>query len=102
MKYAIHIAGVKETFYCNENDSILTGLLKAGSRGIQVGCRGGGCGVCKIQILSGDYVARPMAKCHVSDDDLEQGRVLACQVFPRSDIHLEVLGKLARRFDKAA
>lgn len=102
MKYAIHIAGCDDVFYCNDNDSILTGLMKAGSRGIPVGCRGGGCGVCKVRIHSGDYVTQKMATCHVSDEDRREGYVLACKAFPRSDIELEVVGKLARRFDKAA
>lgn len=102
MKHAIYISGIDDVFYCSEDDSILCGLLKTGSSGIPAGCRGGGCGICKIQILSGEIETRPMSSSHISRDDIAEGTVLACRAYPRSDIRLDVIGKLARRFKKAA
>lgn len=102
MKYPIHIEGIDTVFYCDEKDSILTGLLKSSSKGIQVGCRGGGCGVCKIRIDSGHYVAGTMSVGHVSAEQREQGEALACKVYPRGEIHLSVLGKVRRKIERAA
>lgn len=58
---------------------------------IQIGCKGGGCGVCKSQIVTGSYSAKRMSKAHVSEEDLEQDIVLACRVIPESDLTLVVL-----------
>ncbi|MDE3009354.1 MAG: 2Fe-2S iron-sulfur cluster binding domain-containing protein [Pseudomonadota bacterium] len=67
-----------------------------GRRNIPVGCREGGCGVCKIEILEGRWHARVMSRAHVSEEDEAQGRVLACCVWPDSDLRLRVLGKMVK------
>uniref|UniRef100_Q479G1 Ferredoxin n=1 Tax=Dechloromonas aromatica (strain RCB) TaxID=159087 RepID=Q479G1_DECAR len=85
-----------ETFRCSPNESLLVGMERLGKKGIPVGCRGGGCGVCKVEITSGDYVKRVMSRDYVSVEDEAAGRVLACRVRPSSDITLRVLGKMAK------
>jgi len=85
-----------ESFRCSPNESLLVGMERLGKKGIPVGCRGGGCGVCKVEITSGNYVKRVMSREYVSVDDEAAGRVLACRVKPASDITLKVLGKMAK------
>ena len=85
-----------ETFRCSPNESLLVGMERLGKKGIPVGCRGGGCGVCKIEVTSGSYVKRVMSREYVSVEDEAAGRVLACRVRPTSDITLKVLGKMAK------
>lgn len=85
-----------EAFRCSPNESLLVGMERLGKKGIPVGCRGGGCGVCKVEITSGDYVKRVMSREYVSVEDEAAGRVLACRVKPASDISLRVLGKMAK------
>jgi ferredoxin len=102
MKHLIHIDGCDEVFPCSETDSLLSGMLKACARGVPVGCRGGGCGVCKIRVISGDYETGAMSASHINEQDKANHVVLACRVYPRSDIRIEVTGKLARRFNKVA
>jgi ferredoxin len=85
-----------ETFRCSPNESLLVGMERLGKKGIPVGCRGGGCGVCKIEVTSGSYVKRVMSRDYVSVEDEAAGRVLACRVRPTSDITLKVLGKMAK------
>ena len=58
---------------------------------IQIGCKGGGCGVCKSQIVEGSYTVKRMSKAHISEDELNQGIVLTCRVIPESDLTLVVL-----------
>jgi ferredoxin len=58
---------------------------------IPVGCRGGGCGICRIRILEGDYEAKKMSRKHIPEQDQARGIVLACRVYPRSELAIEVL-----------
>lgn len=60
---------------------------------IKVGCKGGGCGVCKVRIVSGNYDTKVMSKAHISETDAEQGYALACRVLPQTDLTIEVLAK---------
>lgn len=85
-----------ESFRCAQNESLLRGMERLGKKGIPVGCRGGGCGVCKVEIVSGDYTKKVMSRAYVTQEEEAAGQVLACRVFPRSDIQLRVLGKMAK------
>mgnify|MGYP003333706775 FL=1 len=94
--FSITIADTGETYRCGEQRSVLEGMEVLGKRGIPVGCRGGGCGICKIQVLSGDYDKRVMSREHISEDEEAQGCVLACRVKPRSDLALSVIGLMKK------
>jgi ferredoxin len=85
-----------ESFRCSPAESLLVGMERLGKKGIPVGCRGGGCGVCKVEITAGTYVKRVMSREYVSAEDEAADRVLACRVRPTSDITLKVLGKMAK------
>jgi len=85
-----------EVFNCREDQHLLQGMqaFRVGEpllRVIPVGCRGGGCGVCRVRILSGEYQARKMSCKHVGESERAAGEALACRVYPRSDITIEVL-----------
>lgn len=94
MQHEIIIAGTGERYACREQESVLEGMLRLGRRGIPQGCRGGGCGVCKVRIAAGDYQARAMSRTHISSAEEGDGVVLACRVRPQSDLVLEVIGRL--------
>lgn len=85
-----------ETYRCSPQETLLAGMERLGKKGIPVGCRGGGCGVCKVEITSGTYVKRVMSRDYISLEDEAAGRVLACRVRPTSDITLRVLGKMVK------
>ena len=94
--FSITIADTGETYRCGEQRSVLEGMEVLGKRGIPVGCRGGGCGICKIKVLSGAYDKRVMSREHISEDEEAQGCVLACRVKPRSDLALSVIGLMKK------
>ena len=96
VRYDILIEDTGETYRCAETRSLLEGMEALGRKGIPVGCRNGGCGVCKVQVTSGSYVSRVMSREHVSEEDEREGRVLACRVRPCSDVHLTVIGKMKK------
>ena len=77
-------------YRCNEDQSLLVAMERRGKQLIAIGCRGGGCGRCKIKVLAGDYVTKKMSAKHISDNDKQQRVVLACRAFPKSDLVFEI------------
>lgn len=94
--HTVTIEETGESYRCAPNESLLVGMERLGKRGIPVGCRGGGCGVCKIAVTAGSFTSKVMSREYVSVEDEAAGRVLACRVYPTSDIRLRVLGKMAK------
>jgi ferredoxin len=75
-------------YRCPETSSVLEGMAQQACDGVQVGCRSGGCGVCRVEILSGAWTAKKMSKAHVTEADLARNIVLACRTFATSDLTL--------------
>lgn len=94
--YTVTIADDGQSYRCADYRSLLEGMEALGRKGIPVGCRGGGCGVCKVHIESGTVTKRVMSREHVSVEEEAAGFVLACRVKPTSDIRLAVVGKMKK------
>lgn len=90
------LEGSGEIFPCDGEQSLLRSMEALGRRGIPVGCRGGGCGVCKVQVITGAYRTGKMSRACLTLPEEEAGIVLACKLFPDSDLQLRVLDKMAR------
>ena len=82
----VTVEGARGAFPCSEETPVLVAMHALGRSDLAVGCRGGGCGVCKVAVVSGRYVAGKMSRAHVTADDERRGIVLACQIRPRSDL----------------
>lgn len=96
MKYTITLVDSAESFFCLEEQHLLQGMQnfqmgKPMLKAITVGCRGGGCGVCRIKVEAGDYELKKMSRKHVTEEEQASGVALACRVFPVSDLRIEVL-----------
>lgn len=74
--------------------SVLDALRPIHHVEISAGCHNGGCGVCKIRIVKGDYATGPMSRAHVSADAVTRNEALACRTYPVNDLTVEVIGKL--------
>ncbi len=96
MNFKVTIEETGEQYECSAEQHLLAGMVKLGKRGIPSGCHGGGCGVCKVQINEGTYKIKKMSRAYVSYKEEKAGAVLACRVFPQSDIKLSVTGKLKK------
>jgi ferredoxin len=96
--HTITIEDSAVSFRCPDTRSVLDGMDCLGRKGIPVGCKGGGCGVCKVQVVAGTYEASVMSTAHISQEDLAAGRVLACKVKPTSDLIVRVLGSMRKQF----
>ena len=94
--YTITIAETGESYRCLDERSVLEGMEALGRKGIPVGCRQGGCGVCKVQVLEGRYAKRVMSRAHVSAEDEASGCVLSCRIKPSSDLRVSVVGAMKK------
>jgi ferredoxin len=66
------------------------GQLKDMPRRLPVGCRRGGCGICRVRVTKGAYRRDVMSRAHVSAADEAVGIVLACCIYPQSDLSLRL------------
>ena len=73
-KFSVLIEDSGETVLCETRDNVLRAMEALGRRGIPVGCRGGGCGVCKVQVLDGVYHTRKMSRACIVNADLKLTR----------------------------
>ena len=96
MQHKVIIEDTGEIYNCAENQTLLNGMVNLGRKGIPVGCRGGGCGVCKVEVIAGEYTKKKMSRAFVSELDEAQHRVLACRCQPTSDITLKVIGRFKK------
>ncbi len=96
MQHNIIIEDTGESYSCSDDQSLLMGMAHLGKKGIPVGCRGGGCGVCKVQVTSGEYTKKKMSRAFVSELDEAEHRVLACRCQPTTDITLKVIGLIKK------
>ena len=96
LRHMVTVLDTQESFACRSDESLLAGMVRLGKRGIPVGCRGGGCGVCRIEVVRGDYVRHKMSAAHVDATDLSNHRVLACRIVPAGDLEIRVLGRMAQ------
>ena len=90
--YLIRLLNIEETFQCSVGKTLLQGMQSLAKKGIPVGCRGGGCGICRIRVTKGNYRCQRMSQAHVNMQELEEGIALACRLYPESDLEVEVLG----------
>lgn len=93
MPFEVSVTGADIAFPCREDQSVLVAMSMNGARCVQVGCRSGGCGVCRVEVLAGHFETGQMSRAQVSDADRARGIVLACQLFPKSDLCVRVLGR---------
>ncbi|RJG04416.1 ferredoxin [Noviherbaspirillum sedimenti] len=96
-QFTVRLSNSGETVACKAGETLLAAIARTGKKGIPVGCRGGGCGVCKVEVLSGQVHTRQMSRRHVSEDDERSGRLLACCVYPASDLQVCAIGRLGQR-----
>jgi ferredoxin len=96
MKHEIVIADTGESYLCDETETVLAGMARLGRKGIPLGCRGGGCGVCKVAVVDGRFQAGTMSRQHVSEEELHARKALACRIHPQSKLTLKVVGGLRK------
>jgi len=93
--FEITILDSGDSFLCKEGQNVLLAMERLGLRGIPVGCRGGGCGICRVQVLgNGQYRTKKMSRAQVSEEDESNGIALACKLIPEGDLQILPVGFL--------
>ena len=66
-------------------------LSPAGRSAAPVGCRRGGCGICKVQLVLGEVrYERPVADSVLSDDQRVEGICSSCRAVPITNVAIEL------------
>ena len=92
MQHRITIEGSEQAYFSHAGQSVLDAMVGRPSA-VEVGCRSGGCGVCRVEVLSGSFERGEMSAEQISAECRSRGILLACRVFPNSDLHLRPVGK---------
>ncbi len=95
MPHRITIEGSAQAFSSQAGQSALDAMVGRPSA-LEVGCRSGGCGVCRVEVLHGDYHCGDMSAEQISPECRAAGIALACRLYPGSDLHLRPLGRRPR------
>ncbi len=77
----------------SEGQSIVDAVRQRFPRHQMVGCLGGGCGVCRVQIESGEYTTGRMSSEHITKPGIHPPILLGCRVYPQSDMIITYIGK---------
>lgn len=96
-RHQITIVHTGEVFACDEEDNVLhAASAQLRRKDITIGCCNGGCGVCKVRVTAGRYVTQKMSRAVCCKEEEAAGCVLACKLYPRSDLTIAVEGKMVR------
>ena len=73
-----------------DGETVLAALGRAGLR-YRIGCRRGGCGICKLQLVAGEVrYEKPVAESVLSDDEKVAGICLSCRAVPITNVLIEL------------
>jgi CDP-4-dehydro-6-deoxyglucose reductase len=97
--YTITLLPMGEVLTCAPGETVLSAILRSGAR-VFVGCTGGGCGVCKMRLISGHLDYGHYSVAVLSDAKRREGFFLSCQAKPLSDLSIQLTE--ANRYRKAA
>jgi CDP-4-dehydro-6-deoxyglucose reductase len=88
--YTLRVAGVDAELAFLEGETVLDALRRAGHTPL-IGCRRGGCAVCKVRVLEGSFsYTRPIADGVLTDDERAGSICLTCRAVPESDLVVAV------------
>lgn len=74
-------------FNCDAQENVISAAERQGIR-LPQQCRNGVCGFCTAARLSGEYELHDYHEAALTDQQRQQGEVLLCRTYPRSDLHL--------------
>lgn len=100
---SLEIEAQSKPFACRENQDVLSAMKQVGLACIPTGCRGGGCGVCRVDILEGQAVYGKMSRSHITQNQEDlQSAALACKLYPSSHMRLRPSGTLFKKINQNA
>lgn len=71
-----------------DGETVLDGLYRDGYA-YRVGCRRGGCGICKVDLVAGTVrYPKTVSQAVLSDEERANGTCLTCRAVPAGDISI--------------
>ena len=89
MPHTITLLPFEKQFTCGDNETILQAAIRQGFN-LRYGCKHGGCGMCKAQIVEGDVDNTEASSFALLDFEKQQGLSLLCCAYPESDVSIEL------------
>lgn len=73
-----------------DGETVLAALTRASFR-YRIGCRRGGCGICKVRLALGEVrYERPIAASVLTDEERVEGVCLSCRAVPVTNVVIEL------------
>ena len=99
--YAITLGPIGDTVVCRRDETVLSAILRSGAK-VAFGCRGGGCGTCKMRLISGNVERGRCSAAVLLREEEENGSFLSCQAQAVTDLTVELTGANKYRGPMAA
>jgi ferredoxin len=87
--YTITLLPMGDVLTWSPGETVLSAILRSGAR-VFFGCTGGGCGVCKMRLISGYLDYGRYSAAVLSEDERREGFFLSCQARPVSDLTIQM------------
>lgn len=87
--YTITLSPVGDRLPCSPVETVLAAILGSGAS-VMFGCRGGGCGTCKMRAISGRVEHGRCSAAVLLEEEKESGWFLSCQARALSDLTIEL------------
>ena len=87
--YTVRLHPGEDTVACDPDETVLAAILRSGAS-VVFGCRGGGCGICRMRLLSGAVEHGRCSAAVLPEEDRRGGAFLSCQARPVGDITVEL------------
>ena len=88
-RYAVTFGPAGDTVECRGDETVLAAILRSGAK-VVFGCRGGGCGSCKMRLISGRVDHGRCSVAVLSHEERGAGVFLSCQARPLSELTVEL------------
>ena len=83
--YTITLDPVGVVVACGAEESVLAAILRSGAS-VVFGCRGGGCGTCKMRLISGQVEHGRCSAAVLPEEEKTYGWFLSCQARALGDL----------------
>jgi len=87
--YTITLSPVGDAVACAPEESVLAAILSSGAS-VVFGCRGGGCGTCKMRLISGRVEHGRCSAAVLPEEEKEYGWFLSCRARALTDLTVEL------------
>lgn len=87
--YTITLSPIGDTVSCKAEETVLAAILGSGAS-VMFGCRGGGCGTCKMRVISGQVANGRCSAAVLREEEKQSGWFLSCQARALSDLTIEL------------